>query len=116
VVQFLIKRDKHDTFRFAALQSEVGQRLIDERNIDAANIDSIVFIEPGMAYYTKAAAALRIGQALGGGYRLLWLFEWIPKGISNLIYDFIARNRYQWYGKKDACMIPTPELKAKFLD
>jgi predicted DCC family thiol-disulfide oxidoreductase YuxK len=114
-VQFVIKRDKKDLFRYAALQSTIGEKLVAERNIDTSQVDSIVLIEPGVAYYTKSDAALEIAQDLGGLWKLMGIFTWIPTSIRNAIYDFVARNRYKWFGKKDACMIPTPELKAKFL-
>lgn len=115
-IQFVIKRDKKDIFRYAALQSEIGQKLTAERGIDTDDIDSIILIEPGVAYYSKSTAALEISKSIGGIYGLLSLLLWIPEGLRNLIYDFIARNRYKWYGKQEACMIPTPELKSKFLN
>ncbi len=114
-VQFIIKHDDKDIFRFAALQSEVGKKLISERGIDTENVDSIILIEPGVAYYTKAEAALEIGTELKGYRTLSKVLGLIPNRLSNIVYDFIAKNRYKWYGKKDNCMIPTPELKAKFL-
>lgn len=115
-VQFIIKHDKNDLFRFASLQSELGQKLMAERGIDQSEVDSIVLIDPGQAYYVKSTAALEISRHLSGGYSLLKNFLFLPEGVRNSVYDFIAKNRYKWYGKKDACMIPTPDLKAKFLD
>lgn len=115
-VQFVIKRDKKDLFRYAALQSKVGQQLVEQRHIDTRTIDSIILIEPGVAYYTKSDAALEIAQDLGGLWKLTAIFTWIPTSIRNAIYDFVAKNRYKWFGKKESCMVPTPELKAKFLD
>ncbi|MBQ4914979.1 thiol-disulfide oxidoreductase DCC family protein [Maribacter sp. MMG018] len=115
-VQFIIKRDANDTFRYAALQSEVGQRLTSERGIDTSQVDSIILIEPGVAYYVKSDAALEIGKQLKGYKTLSSILQWIPTGLRNIVYDFVARNRYKWYGKKEACMVPTPELKSKFLD
>jgi len=114
-VQFLIKRDKKDIFRFVAIQSEIGQQIIKHIGIDTSKTDSIILYEPGHAYYYKAEAALKIAKELGGIYSLLSVFLLLPKGLSNIVYDYIARNRYKWYGKKDACMIPTPAMKAKFL-
>lgn len=114
-VQFLIKRDKKDIFRFVAIQSGIGQEIIKHLGIDTSNTDSIILYEPGKAYYYKAEAALKIGKELGGIYSLLSIFTLLPKGLSNTVYDFVARNRYKWYGKKDACMIPTAAMKAKFL-
>lgn len=115
-VQYIIKHDTKDEYRFAALQSEIGKKMIAERHIDTALLDSILLIEPGVAYYAKSTAALMIGKSFGGFWSLLAIFEWIPENFRNSVYDYIAKNRYKWYGKKDACMIPTPELKAKFLD
>ena len=115
-VQFVIKRDKKDIFRYAALQSEIGEQLVKQRHIDTSKVDSIILIEPGVAYYTKSDAALEIAQDLGGLWKLTAVFTWIPTSVRNAIYDFVAKNRYKWFGKQEACMIPTPELKAKFLD
>lgn len=115
-IQFIIKRDKKDTFRYAALQSEIGEQLIAERAIDTAKVDSIILIEPGVAYFTKSDAALQISKGFGGLWKVLGIFTWIPKSFRDVIYDGIARNRYKWFGRKDACMIPTAELKAKFLN
>lgn len=115
-VQFIIKHDKKDVFRFASLQSETGRKLVSERDLDPDEIDSIMLIEPGVAYYRKSTAALEISRDLSGGYSLLKNFLGLPKGFRDLVYDLIANNRYKWFGKKDECMIPSPELKAKFLD
>ena len=111
----MIKRDKKDTFRYAALQSDIGLQLMQERGIDPSKMDSIILIEPDVAYFTKSDAALRIGQGFGGLWKILALFTWVPRPIRDGIYNIIAKNRYRWFGRKDACMIPTPELQAKFL-
>ncbi len=113
-IQFVIKRDTKDVFRYAPFQSEVGKRLTAERAIDIARVDSIILIEPEVAYFIKSEAVLRIGQEFGGCWKALVVFTWIPKPIRDAVYNFIARNRYRWFGKRDVCMIPTPELKAKF--
>lgn len=114
-VQFVIKKDKDDLFRFTALQSEAGKRLLTKRNIDTENIDSIIFIEPNVAYYTKSTAALKIGKDLKGLRTLSSILLWLPESFRNIVYDFVAKNRYKWYGKKESCMIPTQELKNKFI-
>lgn len=114
-VQFIIKRDAKDVFRYAALQSVIGLKLISERGIDTNLIDSIILVDPGVAYYTKSDAALEIAKSFGGLWGAVQLFKWIPTSIRNAIYDVVAKNRYRWFGKKDQCMIPTPELQAKFL-
>lgn len=114
-VQFIIKRDKKDTFRYAALQSEIGTQLVAERAIDTSKVDSIILIEPGVAYFTKSDAALQIARSFGGLWSAMTIFSWIPKTFRDALYDLVAKNRYKWFGRKDACMIPTPELQAKFL-
>ncbi len=113
-VQFIIKRDSKDQFRFAALQEEAGLALINKYSIDTLNVDSIILIEDGKVF-VKSTAVLRIAKALKGTVSLLYFFMIVPNFIRNCVYEFIAKNRYKWYGKKDACMIPTPALKAKFL-
>lgn len=114
-VQFIIKHDKHDVFRFVALQSDLGKEIINHIGIDTSKTDSIILYEPGNAYYYKAEAAIKIANELGNIFSLLNIFSILPKWLSNKAYDFVAHNRYKWYGKKDECMIPTPEMKAKFL-
>ncbi len=114
-VQFVINHDKRDVFCFVPLQSELGIKIINHIGIDTKNTDSIILYEPTKAYYYKSEAALKVVNEFGGIYSLLQIFRFFPKYLSNIIYDYVARNRYKWYGKKESCMIPTPELKAKFL-
>ncbi|MEP2279380.1 DCC1-like thiol-disulfide oxidoreductase family protein [Maribacter sp.] len=114
-VQFAIKRDVGDIFRYAALQSEIGKKLLAERNIDTNEVDSIILIKPNIAYYTKSTAALEIGKDLKGLRTISSILLWFPESFRNIVYDFVAANRYKWYGKKEACMIPTEELKSKFI-
>jgi predicted DCC family thiol-disulfide oxidoreductase YuxK len=113
-VQLIIKNDSRDIFRFVALQSDLGKKIISYIGIDVSLIDSIILYEPNIAYYYKAEAAIRIAKELKGWYPLLGCFSFLGKSL-NVVYDYIAKNRYRWYGKKESCMIPTPELKAKFL-
>ena len=115
-INFIITHDKKDTFRYASLQSDIAQKLLQERNIDPATMDSIVLIDPGSAYYHKSTAVLQIAKRLSGLYPLLSLFLMLPNTMRDWIYDIIATNRYRWFGKKDQCMIPTPRLKALFID
>jgi predicted DCC family thiol-disulfide oxidoreductase YuxK len=114
-VQFVIQHDKKDVFRFVALQSELGQQILKHIGINPINIDSVILYEPGIAYYYKSDAALQIAKNLGGFFHFGTFFRFIPIGISNKLYDYIAKNRYKWYGKKETCLIPTLELKSKFL-
>lgn len=115
-IQFVIKRDTNDVFRYASLQSDIGQQLIAERNIDTTTIDSVILIEPNIAYYIKSDAALHIGMHLKRYRFISKLLILISSRLRNIVYDLVARNRYKWYGKKDQCMVPTPDLKAKFLE
>ena len=112
----VINRDKKNIFLFTALQSETGQKITENLGIDTTKVDSIILYEPNKAFYIKSAAALRIMKEFSGLWKLMQVFTILPNAFNNIFYDFIARNRYKWYGKKDSCMIPTPELKAKFLD
>jgi predicted DCC family thiol-disulfide oxidoreductase YuxK len=114
-VQFIIKHDNKDVFRFVALQSDLGKEICTCIGVNQTKIDSIILYHPGIAYYYKSSAAIEITNDLGGIYSLISVFKILPEKLRNYIYDYIARNRYKWYGKKESCMIPTPELKAKFL-
>ena len=113
-INFVIKHDAKDVFQFAALQSVVGRKLANEYFIDTTKIDSILLIDQDKIY-AKSTAALKIARHLSGGYPLLYGFMIVPHFIRNWVYDLIAKNRYKWFGRKDSCMIPTPELKKKFL-
>ncbi|AXT59757.1 DUF393 domain-containing protein [Aquimarina sp. AD10] len=115
-INFIIKRDKKGIFRYASLQSEIGEKLIADRNIDISKIDSILLIDPKIAYYHKSTAALHIAKELSGLYPILSVFLILPKFFRDWIYDIVAKNRYKWFGKKESCMIPTAELKALFID
>ena len=114
-VQYVIKNDKDDVFRYAALQSEVGQSLLKKHKIDTKKTDSILLYSPDKGISYKSTAALKIASQLGFPRNLLSVFLIVPAFIRNLIYDYIAKNRYKWYGKSEECMIPTKELKSKFL-
>jgi predicted DCC family thiol-disulfide oxidoreductase YuxK len=115
-VHQIIKHDTKDVFRFVALQSVLGQKIVNHLNIDTQKTDSIILYEPGFAYYYKSEAVLEIAKHLGNLYYLITFFSILPTSFNNYIYDYIAKNRYKWYGKKEACLIPTKELKAKFLE
>ena len=114
-VQCIIKHDKKDVFRFVPLQSNLGLSILKHLGIDTSKIDSIILYEPTIAYYYKAEAALKIAPALSGIYRYFDLFSILPNRILNVVYDYIAKNRYSWFGKIASCMVPTPELQFKFL-
>lgn len=111
-VQFIIKRDRSDRFRFASLDSETGKELLRTHGVKA---DSIVLVEDGKAYL-RSTAALRIARKLSGAYPLLYLAILIPEFIRDNIYTIIAKNRYRWFGKHSECWLPLPHLKQKFLN
>ncbi|MBT9546908.1 MAG: thiol-disulfide oxidoreductase DCC family protein [Candidatus Sericytochromatia bacterium] len=112
-VQFMIDHDPDAHLRFASLQSEVGQTLLAQHHLPTQNFKSLILIE-GDQIFARSTAALKIARYLQG-YRWLSLFLWVPAFLRNGVYDLIARNRYQWFGKSESCRIPTPELKSRFL-
>ncbi len=112
-VQFIIKRDPAGHYKFAPLQSEVGQGYV--RKHDLPNtLESFVLIRNGKAYL-HSSAALRVCRNLKGPWKLAQILLLIPKPLRDSIYKFIARNRYKWFGKRKECMIPTPDMKSRFL-
>lgn len=116
-VLYVIKRDKKNKFLFAPLQSDVGKEVIKKFNINTEKTDSILLYNPVKDKITyRSTAALLVSKHLGLPSNLLAIFLIVPAFIRNWVYNFIAKNRYKWYGKKESCMIPTPELKAKFID
>ena len=115
-VQFIIENDKKDIFRFVSLQSDLGQEITTYLGISSADLDSIILYQPGYAYYYKSQAVFEIAKELGGIYSISTIFSILPSSITDYLYDYIAKNRYKWYGKKEFCMIPTNDIKAKFLE
>ena len=114
-VQYVIKHDKKDVFRFVAIQSELGQKIIEHIGISQKNIDSVIFYKPGKVYYYKSTAALEIAKCLGGVFTYAAIFRIIPSVIRDFLYDYIAKNRYKWYGKKENCLLPSAAINTKFL-
>jgi len=115
-IQFVIKNDKKDNFRFVSLQSEYGQKIQNYLGINFYNPKSIILYQPEVAYFQKSEAVIEIIKNFRGFYRLFIVLRIVPVFFTDLIYDIVAKNRYRWFGKKNQCMIPTPELKSKFLD
>ena len=115
-VLYVIKRDKKDIFLFAPLQSEIGKELINQFNVDTSNTDSILLFNPkSNTLKYKSTAAMHVTKHLGFPSNLLTIFFIVPTFIRNWVYNYVAKNRYKWYGQKESCMIPTPELKSKFI-
>ena len=113
-VNFVIKRDPGNVFKFTPLQEKQGVLLLKKHAIDAQELDSIVLVE-NKNVYTKSSAALRIARKMSNLWPLFFVLLIIPSFIRDGVYDFIAKNRYKWFGKKEQCMIPTPGLREKFL-
>jgi predicted DCC family thiol-disulfide oxidoreductase YuxK len=114
-VQRVLKNDAKNLFHFAALQSDAGQRLLKENNFPTENFGSFILLQQGKVYI-KSTAALVVAKQLSGPIKLLYGFIIVPLFIRDFVYDIIAKNRYKWFGSRDECMVPTPALKAKFLN
>lgn len=114
-VNFAIKRDRKKKLKFTTLQGETAKQLLLKFHINPISINSVVFIDKDKAY-TQSSAVIRICKYLNGGWKLFYGFMIFPKFIRDFFYNIIARNRYKWYGKKESCMVPTPEVKERFLD
>jgi predicted DCC family thiol-disulfide oxidoreductase YuxK len=113
-VTFVLQRDSHRHFRYASLQSASGQALLDHFGLPKDAFDSFVLIEKGR-FFTKSTAALHVARNMNALWPMLSVFLIVPAFLRNAVYDLIAKNRYRWFGKRDACMMPSPELKALFL-
>jgi len=114
-VQFVIPRDTEGKYRFASLQSDVGRALLAEHDLPTDELESVVLIEDGESY-VKSSAIIQIAAGLGGVYRLLSPVRYLPRSIRDRAYDFVAENRYQWFGKKDQCMMPDSDVESRFLE
>lgn len=113
-IQFVIERDPAAQFRFAPLQSPVAQELLAECGYESDTLDSIVLVENGECY-AKSDAVIRTARHLGLPYSLLRPFGVLPARLRNLFYDFVAERRYRWFGRREQCMMPTPDLERRFL-
>ncbi|MEM7106890.1 MAG: DCC1-like thiol-disulfide oxidoreductase family protein [Bacteroidota bacterium] len=114
-VNFIIDRDKMSQFKFAPLQSEFAERELSNVGINSEDLDTIILLTANGKVRTKSSAALYIAKGLSGLWPLLFIFIILPKFIRDLVYDFVARNRYRWFGKSDQCRMPTPELTQRFI-
>jgi predicted DCC family thiol-disulfide oxidoreductase YuxK len=114
-VNFVIKRDKKDLFRFAALQSEKAMELTSRFNIDISKPDTFILITYDK-FFTKSTAALLVCRELNGVVRILYPFIFLPRIFRDFIYDMIAKNRYKLFGKRESCRVPTEADKLQFLE
>ncbi|MFP7493100.1 thiol-disulfide oxidoreductase DCC family protein [Terribacillus saccharophilus] len=112
-VQFIIKHDKNAYFKFASLQSDFGRNLRKEKQIPD-NVDSIIFVERGKVHM-QSGAILRIARHLDGAWKLAAAALIIPRPIRDMLYRYVAKNRYRWFGRQNQCMLPSPDLKERFL-
>lgn len=113
-VQFVIQRDAKQQFRFASIQSDLGQKVLQQYGLSTTKINTVVLLNNNQIY-THSTAALHIAQHLGGLWQLASLALWIPAPLRDIVYTFVAQNRYRWFGKQESCWLPTPELKNRFL-
>lgn len=114
-VNFIIDHDPAGRIQFAALQSATGQRLLKQHGLPPSTLDTLVLVD-GRHAYTRSTAALRIAGHMGGWWRYLMAGLLIPPFLRDAVYNLLARNRYRWFGQLDACRMPTPELRQRFLD
>lgn len=113
-VQYLIRRDPRAIFKFASLQSETGQQLLMKSGLPTDELKSFVYIHNDH-FYTRSTAALKVARLLKGPIQLLHACIIIPEFIRNFVYDVIAGNRYRWFGRREACMLPAPGLQQRFI-
>ena len=113
-VNWIIARDRRGMFRFAALQSAAGERLQREHGLDPTALDTLVLVD-GARVYRKSGAALRVLRRLRLPWPILFGMILVPPFIRDFVYDFLARRRYGWFGRKEECMVPAPEVRDRFL-
>lgn len=113
-VQAVIKRDSKKIFRFASLQSEHGQKQLNDLAFDPIQLDSVVLVHKGMVHI-KSDAVLQIFSLMGAWGKSILLLRIVPRFLRDIVYDWVAKHRYGWFGKQDSCMIPSPELEDRFL-
>jgi predicted DCC family thiol-disulfide oxidoreductase YuxK len=113
-VNFIIRQDKKKDFRFAALQSEAGQNLLAKYQLPQTTFESFVLIKNGIVYQ-KSSAALQVCNGLPWYWQWTQIFWLLPKLLRDAVYDLIARNRYKWFGKKESCIVPTADIRRRFL-
>jgi predicted DCC family thiol-disulfide oxidoreductase YuxK len=114
LVRFIIKRDRSRKFKFASLQSEAGQQWLVKFGMSKNEFESFVLIRGGK-HYVKSDAALKISADLGGLWKIFYVFILIPRPVRDFVYDRIAKSRYRIFGRRDVCMVPSPELQERFL-
>jgi len=115
LVQFVIRHDPAAKFHFAAIQSQVGREIFESHGLDPTDLQTFVFIADGRMFL-RSDAAIEVVARFTGAWRIFRIFLFVPRVVRDSIYSTIARNRYRWFGRKEVCMMPTPEIKARFHD
>jgi len=115
LAKFVVGRDKRAVFRFASLQSELGRRLLKEGGMPEDALETFVMVDNGK-YYTKSTAALRIGRKLGWPWSVAYPAIVVPRFVRDRVYRFVARRRYRWFGRSESCLLPTPDMRSRFLE
>ncbi|MBI4747770.1 MAG: DUF393 domain-containing protein [Acidobacteria bacterium] len=118
-VQFILRFDRQGTLRFAPLQSEFAQSLLN-RHPHIKNIDSVIYVAPGSngqseQVFVRSTAALKIAAYLGGWWNIFWIGNLVPGRLRDLAYDVFAKHRYRWFGKHDSCLLPSAEMRSRFI-
>jgi predicted DCC family thiol-disulfide oxidoreductase YuxK len=113
-VQFILRHESEPRFQFSPVQSAAGARILGTHGISAADVDTFVLVSEGKVY-TRSTAALRIARHFKGAWQLLRILWVVPRPLRDMLYNFVARNRYTWFGKAESCLVPTPELSARFI-
>lgn len=114
VVNFIIRQDKKKIFKFAPLQSEAGKKFLSGSSIDRSRMNSFVLVEDGKIY-TRSTAALKLYNKLPWYWKWTQVFWLVPTRLRDVVYDFVARNRYKWFGKRDVCMVPGKDVRERFV-
>jgi predicted DCC family thiol-disulfide oxidoreductase YuxK len=114
-VKWVLLRDKKGEFKFAAIQSEAGQSLLKSFGLDNQPLESVILIS-GRQAYIKSDAAIKVASKLGGIWTIALVFRLVPRPVRDAIYDWVAKNRYRWFGKQEQCLLPQPEWKDRFLN
>jgi predicted DCC family thiol-disulfide oxidoreductase YuxK len=113
-VKFILRNDKAGRFTLGSIQSSPGQELIEKYHIPVKGLETFVYLHDGQ-YLLRSDAILQVMKNLGGIWKLTYIFKIVPRFIRDAVYNFIARNRYRFFGKRESCMLPTPEQRARFL-
>jgi predicted DCC family thiol-disulfide oxidoreductase YuxK len=114
LVQFVIRHDPNGEFHFAAIQSDIGRKIFQKYGLDPTDLQTFVFISDNRIFL-RSSAAIAVVSRFGGAWRTCAIFWLIPRFVRDAVYSTIARNRYRWFGRKDTCMIPTPEIEKRFV-